>query len=369
MSTVRANTYLDASGGSNAQLFGVASPPNSMGFRNRIINGDMRIDQRNAGASATISAYGYALDRWGFQCSGGGVWTAQRSSTVPTGFVNSLALTVTTADASIASTDVYQLFQKIEGFNSSDLGWGTANAQTITVSFQVRSSVTGTYSASVQNNAFNRGYVATFTINSANTWETKTITIPGDTSGTWTTDNSIGIQLAIDLGSGSASNITAGSWQATTTSTLRTSGSVNWIATNGATFYITGVQLEAGSVPTPFERRDYGRELMMCQRYYYRQGGLAFLQIGAFLWDGSTNCSFNYQLPVAMRAVPTFSRSGSYASSFGSPNSNIFVDTTSSTTKVAGLLTTGGSGGTNGMSTYIRANNDTSAFFDFSAEL
>jgi hypothetical protein len=297
------NIVLDSSG--NATFAGTPVPGSSF-LRNRIINGDMRIDQRNAGASVTISAYGYALDRWGFQCSGGGAWTAQRSSTVPTGFVNSLALTVTTADASIASTDVYQLFQKVEGFNVADLGFGTANAQTITIGFWVRSSITGTYSASVQNNAFNRGYVATFTVNAANTWEYKTLTVTGDTSGTWTTDNSIGMQFAIDLGSGSATNITAGSWQTVTTSALRTSGSVNWIATNGATFYITGVQLEVGTAATPFERRQYGQELALCQRYYMLStNGYG----GGYAAGGGNYRATSVSFPVTMRSSPTITLS------------------------------------------------------------
>jgi len=238
------------------------------GARNRIINGDMRISQRNAGASVTVSSYGYVLDRWGFQCSGGGQWSAQRSTTAPAGFTNSLALTVSTVDSSIAAADVYQVFQKVEGFNAADLAFGTASASTITVSFWVRSSITGTYSASIQNNAFNRGFVSTFTIDAANTWEKKSLVIAGDTSGTWATDNTIGLQLAIDLGSGSSSNVTAGSWQTVSTSTLRTSGSVNWISNSGATFLLTGVQLEAGTVATPFERRSYGQELALCQRYF-----------------------------------------------------------------------------------------------------
>ena len=130
------------------------------------------------------------------------------------------------------------------------------------------------------------------------------------------------------------------------------------------------VQFEPGTEVSPFERRDYGRELMMCQRYYHRQGsGLQYLQIGAFLWDGTANCSFNYQLPVTMRAIPTFSRSGGYTSSLGSPNATMYVDSQASTTKAVNLITVGGSGGTSGMSTYIRANNDMAAFFDFSAEL
>jgi hypothetical protein len=305
---------MDTSG--NATVAGSLVASSSMGWRNRIINGEMRIDQRNAGASVSISAYGYGIDRWGYQCSGGGVWSSQRTTVVPAGYTNSLGLTVTTADASIGSTDVYQLFQKIEGFNVADLGFGTANAQTITISFWVRSSVTGTYSASLQNNAFNRGYVATFTINAANTWEYKTLTVVGDTSGTWTTDNTIGLQLSIDLGSGSASNITAGSWQAVTTSSLRTSGSVNWIATNGATFYITGVQLEVGTTATPFERRDYGRELVMCQRYcqksYPTGTAPGTTSIGGYAANGGLanstfNCRSSIRFAAEMRVAPTLS--------------------------------------------------------------
>jgi hypothetical protein len=272
------------------------SAVNSLGFRNRIINGNMVIDQRNVGVVQAVSAYSYGLDRWGYQCFGGGVWNSQRTTTVPTGFTNSIGLTVTTADASIGSTDVYQIFQKIEGFNTADLGWGTANAQTITASFWVRSSVTGSYCLGFVNNAFNRTYGTLFSINAANTWEFKTITVPGDTSGTWATDNNIGIQLGIDLGSGSNQNITAGAWATTSNvSTPRTTGSVNWIATNGATFFLTGVQLEAGSVATPFEQRDYGRELFMCQRYYSEVSVTP-----------TTATGFMYvYLPATMRTSPT----------------------------------------------------------------
>ena len=297
--------------GNNLTVTGTAAMASSF-KRNRIINGNMLIDQRNAGASVTISSYGYGLDRWGYQCSGGGAWSSQRSAVAPAGFPNSLILTVTTADASIGSTDVYQLFQKIEGFNVSDFGFGTASAQTITVSFWVRSSVTGTYSASFQNAAFNRGYVATFTVNAANTFEYKTITIPGDTSGTWDTTNGIGLQFAIDLGSGSASNIAAGSWQSVSTSSLRTSGSVNWIATSGATFYITGVQLEVGTIATPYERQIYSDQLAQCQRYFQTSYfgspvGTATTTNSVFytVW-ANTNYSYLYvNLLVSMRTTPT----------------------------------------------------------------
>jgi hypothetical protein len=266
MSNLKVNTINDASGGSNAVLYGVAAPANSMGFRNRIINGNMVIDQRNAGASVAAVNTSYQIDRWRTELSGGGAYTVQQSTTAPSGFTNSALITVTTADSSIAPTDYYDFQQLIEGFNVADLGWGTASAQTVTLSFWARSSVTGTFAGALVNNASNRSYVFTYTVNTANTFEYKTVTIPGDTSGTWVTNNGRGIALSFDLGNGSSYQAAAGSWVGQYA--VGTSSSVKLISTSGATFYITGVQLEAGSVASPFERRDYGRELMMCQRYY-----------------------------------------------------------------------------------------------------
>lgn len=268
MSQVKANSFTDASGGSNAVLYGVAAPANSMGFRNRIINGDMRIDQRNAGASVTYSSNpGYPVDRNRFEFSQVSKITGQRSTTAPTGFSYSAQGTVAAAVTPGAS-DYFLIGQPIEGFNVADLGWGTASAQTVTLSFWVRSSVTGTYSLRFINGSFNRTYLTSYTISATNTWEQKTITLAGDTSGTWATDNTAGIVVQWDLGAGSnATSSTTNAWQAG--NYQHVTGSVNWISTAGATFYITGVQLEAGSVASPFERRDYGRELMMCQRYCF----------------------------------------------------------------------------------------------------
>ena len=266
MSTVRSNTYQDASGGSNAVFSGVASPPNSMGFRNRLLNSDMRIDQRNAGASVTVNTAAgiYTIDRWlGRAPNSAGVFTVQQSATAPTGFRNSLLCTVTTT-ATPSGTDNYFLQQRIEGFNVADLMLGTATAQTFTVSFWVRSSVTGTFGASVGNNV-DQSYPFSFTINAANTFEQKTVTIPGSTSGTWNTTTGIGLLLHFSLGAGSSNLGTANTWG---NYPYAPTGSTNLISTSGATFYITGVQLEAGTVASPFERRDYGRELMMCQRYF-----------------------------------------------------------------------------------------------------
>jgi hypothetical protein len=269
MSVLKVNTINDASGGSNAVLYGVAAPANSMGFRNRIINGDMRIDQRNAGAALTVNNSNnfFAVDR--FSATGqvtDGVFTVQQSTTAPAGFNNSLLATVTTADASVGAAQYYvPVRQKIEGLNVSDLGWGTANAKTVTLSFWVRCSVTGTFGGAVTNNDQNRSYPFTYTISAANTWELETITIPGDTSGTWLTTNGTGFDILWSIGMGSTFSGTAGAWAGT--AYLSATGATNLINTSGATFYITGVQLEAGSVASPFERRDYGRELIMCQRY------------------------------------------------------------------------------------------------------
>ncbi len=277
----------------------------SLGFRNRIINGDMRIDQRNAGASVTVNGnFQYPVDR---MIVGGvasaGTFTAQQTATAPAGFTKAFVCTTGTADAAIAAGDYYfPLLHRIEGLNTSDFGFGSASAQTITVSFWVRSNVTGTYPVALRNSGASRSYVATFTVNSANTFEYKTVTIPGDTSGTWLTDNGIGIDLSIGAIGGSAAQTTAGAWAAGNFYT--TSACTNWMATTGNTFYITGVQLEAGSVASPFERRDYGRELMMCQRYYELCVGGALTSIntnGGYI-GSATNFS------VAKRATPTVTR-------------------------------------------------------------
>jgi hypothetical protein len=261
--------------GTTGITFNDASTQNTaatgFGFKNRIINGAMMIDQRNAGASVTItntSANTYTLDRWFAYGSAASKFSVQQNAgsvIPPTGFTNYLGVT-SLAATSLGSTDQYVIGQAIEGFNVADLGWGTANASTVTLSFWVRSSLTGTFGGVVTNDGYNRNYPFAYTISSANTWEQKTITIAGDTTGTWLKTNSTGIRIIYGLGIGSSLSGTAGAW--TSSSFTSVTGAVSLVGTNGATFYITGVQLEKGSTATSFDYRPYGTELALCQRYY-----------------------------------------------------------------------------------------------------
>ena len=374
MSQIKVNAVTDGSGGNTATINSMTPTADSLqGFRNRIINGDMRIDQRNAGASITLGAtIQYPVDRFPtYKDTSSATVTAQRSTTAPAGFTNSIVVTVSTG-ATPAASDTNALWQPIEGFNVADLGWGTANAKAVTLSFWVRSSVTGTYSISFYNSASNRFYVATYTVNSANTFEQKTITVAGDTSGTWLTDNGLGVYIVWDLGYGTNFNGTAGSWGSS--SIRRTSGSVQLIATTGATFYITGVQLEVGSVATPFERRDYGRELIMCQRYFYKINAIDnYTRYAIGACDQSTSAGGIVSLPVEMRANPTLGTTGT-ASNYAFYDGSIIACTSIPTINSGGNLYPAinfiHSGSlTTGRAYQLLSNNNTTSYLSFSAEL
>ena len=244
------------------------------GFKNRIINGAMVIDQRNAGASVNPSTGAYTLDRWDGGGVHDGVFGFQQVSDAPAGFVNSFKATVSTADASLSSTQYARFGQMIEGLNLSDFAWGTASATSITLSFWVKSSLTGTFGGYVTNSAENRAYVFSYTINAANTFEYKTVTIAGDTSGTWLTTNGIGLRMYFSLGAGSSKVGTAGSWGSTLY--LAPTGQTNVLATISNTWQITGVQLEKGSTATSFDYRPYGTELALCQRYFEKSFDIDF---------------------------------------------------------------------------------------------
>ena len=278
-----------------------------MGFKNRIINGDMRIDQRNAGASVTITtANQYTVDRWQAIVSQSSKFTAQQNAasiTPPVGFTNYIGITSSSA-YSVISSDYFLFRQAIEGYNVADLAWGTASAATVTLSFWVRSSLTGAFGGAFTNAAGNRSYPFTYTISAANTWELKTVTIAGDTSGTWLTTNGGGIYVVFGLGVGSTGSGTAGAWAGA--AYYSATGATSVVGTSGATFYITGVQLEKGSTATSFDYRPYTTELQLCQRYlpaWSATNGTEF--IAALGYGYTTNAYINFNFPVATRVPPT----------------------------------------------------------------
>jgi hypothetical protein len=286
------------------------SGSNNQTFRNRIINGAMTIDQRNAGASKTIIGGEFTLDRWEPEVSQSSKFSVQQqTSVVPAGFTYAMAITSLSA-YSVGSSEVFGFRQIIEGFNTADLGWGTANAQPVTLSFWVRSSLTGTFGGALNNGDNNRSYPFAYTISSANTWEYKTITAPGDTTGTWGTTNGRGIQVRFGLGMGSTFSGTAGVWAAADYRTA--TGATSVVGTNGATFYITGVQLEEGTAASPFENRLYGTELALCQRYCLKYGGTSNnedVNTQVIIGYNSTSAYGAIYAIVPMRATPSVSSS------------------------------------------------------------
>ena len=300
-------------------------------FKNRIINGNMRIDQRNAGASVTPSN-SYTLDRWCGIVTQASKFTVQQNAgsvTPPVGFTNYLGVTSSSA-YSVGSGDTFFIYQAIEGYNMADLNWGSANAKTITFSFWVRSSLTGTFGGALLNEANNRSYTFSYTISSANTWEQKSITIAGDTTGTWVTTNGVGINVRFGLGSGSTFSATAGVWG--TGNVVQSTGSVSVVGTNGATWYVTGVQLEVGTQATTFTTAggSYGAELALCQRYFTKSfatttapansAAASYEQTGVSFIGGYFASQFN-PFPVTMRSAPTMTY---YSSANGTPSNNVW---------------------------------------------
>jgi hypothetical protein len=272
---------------------------------NKIINGDMRVDQRDGTATINATSVTYNVDRWlGRGVASAGVFTLAQDTTSPANFTNSLKATVTTADSSIASGSSYRIQQMVEGYNMEDLNWGTSDAQSVTLSFWVRSSVTGTLGGSVANGDFNRFNVFSYTISSADTWEYKTVTIAGDTSGTWPTNNSLSLRLNFSLGAGSTLLAAAGSWGASTKEGV--TGQTNVIATNSATFYVTGVQLEANTNATPFEYLQYEQQLALCQRYYYQWNTTSANNFLMFAMGVGTTALYGIvPFPTTMRSNPS----------------------------------------------------------------
>ena len=371
MSTLATNAITDASGGNTASINGYTPTVSNMAGRNRIINGDMRIDARNAGAAVTANG-AFPVDRFVALNDSDGAFSAQQDTVAPTGFVNSLKFTTTTADASLGATQYAAVQHRIEGLNVADLAWGTANAQPVTVSFWVRSSLTGAFGGVVANSAANRSYPFTYTISAANTWEQKSITIEGDTSGTWLTTNGIGIRVTFGLGAGSSFSGTAGAWSGSTL--VSATGAVSVIGTLNATWQITGVQLEVGSVATPFEHRMYGQELALCQRYYQKWGGNATYERIATGYAISTT-SMEVFIPrfyVPFRAAPSLN-ANSISNFRASEASGSFTATAISISQASplscGIAVSVASGLTTNRPMSMDTNNTTSALLSLSAEL
>ena len=260
--------------------------------RNKIINGNMAINQRGSGALEN----GFLVDRFRVDSIAASKGSATvQTADVPTKFTSALKYTSSTA-YSVLATDYFFVSQKIEGNNITDLNWGTADAQTITLSFWVKSSLTGTFGGALRNSAYNYNYPYTYTISSADTWEKKSVTITGPTSGTWLTTNGTGIDVWFSLGMGTTYSDTAGAW--TTTAGLGSAtGATSVVGTSGATWLVTGVQLEAGTISTDFEHLQYGQQLALCQRYYQTQS----IAVNALSNSGVAGFSFN----TIMRAAPT----------------------------------------------------------------
>jgi len=293
------------------------------GFKNRIINGAMVIDQRNAGASVTPTGGSYTLDRFYFSLSQASKLTSQQNAgavTPPAGFTKYLGVTSSSA-YTVGASEIFAVAQQIEGYNIADLAWGTASAATVTLSFWVRSSLTGTFGGVINNDGSSRSYPFSYTISVANTWEQKSVTIAGDTSGTWGSTNGTGINLRFGLGVGSTVSGTAGAWSGSTFYSV--TGATSVVGTNGATFYITGVQLEKGSVATSFDYRPIGTEFMLCQRYYQT------IASNNTVWSGNTtNANVYYAIYYAatsMRANPTVVGTDSGVNGFAGGVGTFFV--------------------------------------------
>ena len=340
-----------------------------IGFRNRIINGAMVIDQRNAGASVTPTAAVYGLDRWKMSAPAASKYSFQQNAgsvTPPAGFKNYLGVTSLSA-YSVTTSQAFVAYQLIEGYNVSDLGWGAAGASSVTLSFWVRSSLTGTFGGALGNVNATRSYPFTYTISSANTWEQKTITIAGDTTGTWNSTNDVGLAVYLGFGVGATVSGTAGAWAGA--EYYSATGATSVVGTNGATFYVTGVQLEKGTVATPFEFRSHGQELLLCRRYFTSIGSGAVMAI----CTGSTSWNFSVIFPVEMRAAPSFV--GTSGSLSGVITDSAFLDYTISTTgsiangNLMGARMTGFITSASGAAGRIAMWNSSSSVLLFNAEL
>jgi len=343
---------------------------NNVTMRNRLINGNMTVSQRYGTTATASSINDYTVDRWAVYQSPTGKVVAQQTPSatetgyatrVAAGFTNYLAITSQSA-YSLGITDLYSIVQKVEGLNIADLAWGTANAKTVTLSAWVYSSLTGTFGGSIINTDVSRTYPFSYSIPTANTWTQISITIPGDTTGTWLTTNGIGLRVYFNLGCGTALAASAGTWIAG--GYYGASGCVSVVGTNTATFYITGVQLEAGTTASPFEYRQYGTELALCQRYYQ-------IIMSASAYSNSTSsvqCAPCFL--GTMRSTPTMNKTSSLRFTDGGSNfDGGTIGTFSGNNSGGNLNITGFSGMTQFRPCVLSEDNSPQGFLTASAEL
>jgi hypothetical protein len=346
-----------------------------LSHRNLITNGAFIINQRSSAITVNSGSNVYGADRWYGRGEGSkAVFTVtqtEHGSLQALGTKYSWKVAVT-SHTSTVSGDVYKVAQRIEGQNIIPLALGTASAKAFTLSFLVRSNVTGTHSGSFMNSAQNRSYPFTYTVDASATWESKTITVPGDTSGTWLNTNGIGMELNFDVGSDAAKRAAAGSWHGSRAEGA--TGAVQVTETSGGYVEWAKVQLEVGSVATPFEHRGYGDELARCQRYYYRAIADTSDDFGSGFNSSTTQCRPTIVFPVTMRdaisAVETTGTASNYKVAHGGTETNCSSVPTYSggSTINARCIFTVSSGLTAGNGSAGRSN-AASAYLGFSAEL
>jgi len=379
MSTLKADTVTAATTNGNLAISnqgtgGIAI--DGIPHRNLIINGEMMIAARGASFTGLGGVGIYTLDQWRWNAAGAGEVTVTQDTDAPTpaeagtDFKFSLKIDVTTADASLAATDQYAVHQKIEAFNTAHLGFGAANAATMTLSFWVKSPKTGAHSVAFNNSAFDKTYLGSYTVDSADTWEKKTIKFVGDTGGTWIgATNGMGLSVMWTLAQGSNFDGTAGSWAS---GNLRgVNGGPNCMDNTANNFYLTGVQLEVGATATDFEHRDIASELARCQRYFYRQSGSTHLATGVLV--STTNAYGHMEFPVTMRATPTNAYAVDLADfqiqSPGVAAAPTVMAISYTSKNSVGLSWTKASGGTAGYACSMLGVDGTNSTFDFIAEL
>jgi len=345
------------------------------GRRNILYNGAFEIAQR--GTSFTnVDNNDYTLDRWKIIEGSTAVFTATQSTDAPNGFAHSLKLDVTTADSSVAASDYCILNQPLEGYDIISFAAGTTDAKYHSLSFWVKSNVTGTFIAGLRYTDSGKNSGQAYTIDQADTWEHKTVVFPPQTTNAPDYDNTEELTLYFWLLAGS--NYSGGSSLGTgwsTTDNTRAVGQTNLVASTDNEFYITGVQLELGKVATPFEHRSYGEELALCQRYYHKEGYRQYQRYGTGFAFSTIGSSVVINLPTAMRTTPAISTSGAstlglnYGADTLTALSSIAINTVGSSEKTVAVTLAVASGLTTGQAVLLINNNNTNAYMAFDAEL